>query len=60
MIPWMRLSSYITKGLLVLSNETQEEYDKRQLQRKARALQRETGMKYTEALRQMKLEKEQS
>ncbi|QFG08757.1 hypothetical protein PBI_INGRID_88 [Arthrobacter phage Ingrid] len=36
-----------------MSKETQEEYDKRQRQRKARALQRSTGMKYTEALRQV-------
>jgi len=41
-----------------VSKETQEEYDKRQLKRKAKALQRETGMKYTEALRQVKQEEE--
>lgn len=37
-------------------SETQEEYDKRQLKRKARAIQKATGMKYTEALRQAKEE----
>lgn len=36
--------------------ETDEEYAKRQLKRKARALQRATGMKYTEALRAVKEE----
>jgi len=41
-----------------MGKETQEEYDKRQLKRKAKALQRETGMKYTEALRQVKQEEE--
>lgn len=39
-----------------MSKETQEEYDKRQLQRKAKALQKATGMKYTEALRQVQQE----
>lgn len=34
-------------------SETQEEYDMRQRKRKAKALQRETGMKYTAALRQV-------
>ncbi|AXH44623.1 hypothetical protein SEA_MEDIUMFRY_79 [Arthrobacter phage MediumFry] len=32
-------------------SESQEDYDKRQRKRRARALQRSTGMKYTEALR---------
>jgi len=41
-----------------VSKETQEEYDKRQLKRKAKELQRATGMKYTEALRQVKQEEE--
>jgi hypothetical protein len=39
-------------------SETQEEYEKRQLKRRARAIQKETGMKYTEALRQAKAEVE--
>lgn len=38
--------------------ETDEEYAKRQLKRKARALQKETGMKYTEALRAVKEQEE--
>ena len=40
-------------GKTSMSKETQEEYDKRQRKRKAKALQRATGMKYTEALRQV-------
>lgn len=45
-----------------MSKETDEEYAKRQLQRRARRLQRESGMKYTEALRAVKeaVEQEES
>ncbi len=34
-------------------SEMQEEYDKRQRQRKAKALQKAEGIKYTEALRRV-------
>lgn len=36
-----------------MSKETDEEYQKRQRQRKARALQKAEGIKYTEALRRV-------
>lgn len=45
-------------GKTSMSKETQEEYDKRQRKRKAKALQKSTGMKYTAALRQVIAEEE--
>lgn len=36
-----------------MGKETQEEYDKRQRQRKAKAMQKAEGIKYTEALRRV-------
>lgn len=41
-----------------MSAESQEEYDKRQRQRKAKALKKAEGIKYTEALRRVISEEE--